>query len=63
MTCSEIRRYGLSEVIGSWKIMDTRLPRIDRAALGLQRRRSTPSNTAEPPSILPGGCGTRPMIE
>ena len=28
MICSEIRRYGLSEVIGSWKIIEMRLPRM-----------------------------------
>lgn len=40
-----------------------RLPRMERATLGGERSRSMPANIAEPLSIRPGGCGTRPMSE
>jgi len=63
ITCSEILMYGLSEVMGSWKIIETRFPRMERASFALQCRRSTPSNMAVPLSILPGGIGIRPMME
>ena len=43
--------------MGSWKIIATRFPRIERATFGAHRSRSTPSNMAEPPTILPGGWG------
>ncbi len=53
---------GLSDVIGSWKIIAMRSPRIARIRFGVARRRSAPSNRISPPATRPGGA-TRPMIE
>ncbi|MBA7470418.1 hypothetical protein ES707_05704 [subsurface metagenome] len=60
---SPIRITGLSEVIGSWKIIDIRLPRMPRISSSESASRSRPSSTTEPPTILPGGFGTRRMME
>ena len=60
---SPIRITGLSEVIGSWKIIEMRLPRIARICASSRPSRSVPSSITEPPTILPGGSGTRRMIE
>ncbi len=60
---SPIRITGLSEVIGSWKIIEMRFPRIWRISVSSRPRRSVPSSTMEPPTILPGGLGTRRMTE
>ena len=53
-------RTGFSEVIGSWKIIEISLPRIV-AHLGLARaaRDRVPSILIEPPTMRPGGLGTR----
>ena len=59
----EIRRKGLSEVIGSWKIIEILLPRIERNTRGRADSRSMPSNNAVPPWIRAGGRGTRPSKE
>ena len=61
--CSETRVYGLSEVIGSWKIIEMRRPRIERSWAAGALSKSTPSNIAVPLSMRPGGWGTRPMSE
>ena len=49
---------GLSEVIGSWKIIAMSLPRTPRIASSLSASRSTPSSLTEPPAMRPGGSGT-----
>src|SRR3954467_8759869 len=54
---------GLSELIGSWKIIAIRSPRSARIRSGGNDRRSTPSNRISPPAMRPGGCGTSPMME
>ncbi len=54
---------GLSEVIGSWKIMAIWLPRMWRISSSLAWSRSSPSKMIWPPAILPGGVGIRRMIE
>src|SRR5262245_1585312 len=54
---------GLSELIGSWKIIAMRSPRSARMRSAGSVRRSTPSNSTWPPAMRPGGCGTSPMIE
>src|SRR5258706_1737718 len=60
--CSPMVKAGLSEVIGSWKIIEMRLPRTARiAALG-RRRRFAPSKRISP-ATRPGGLATSPMIE
>ena len=60
---SPIRITGLSEVIGSWKIIEMRLPRILRISASLTPSRSVPSSVTEPPTIRPGGSGTSRMID
>src|SRR5205823_5506610 len=49
---------GLSEAIGSCKIIEILLPRYSRISASLNCSRSTPSNLILPPTILPPGCGT-----
>ncbi len=49
---------GLSEVIGSWKIMEISLPRISRMAAASRPTRSTPSSRTEPSTMRPGGSAT-----
>src|SRR5450631_882728 len=61
--CAPTVKAGLSDVIGSWKIMAMRSPRRLRSAAGDRRNRSVPSNRISPPAMRPGGCGTRPMID
>ena len=57
-------KTGLSEVIGSWKIIDDRGCRAARASLVGQRlSRSRPSNSTDRRRDRAGGLGTRPMIE
>ena len=51
---------GLSAVIASWKIIPIDLPLTDRICRFDMRSRSRPSNIAVPPTMRPGGCGTRP---
>src|SRR5260221_3714603 len=60
--CSPMVKAGLSEVIGSWKIIEMRLPRTARMAAGGRRRRSAPSKRLSP-ATRPGGIATSPMIE
>ena len=50
-TCLSMVCSGLSDVIGSWKIMEMRSPRIACSCGGLSFRRSRPSN-----QISPEGC-------
>ena len=61
--CRPIVSDGLSELIGSWKIMAMRLPRIARISSSLSFRRFWPSNTTSPAEILPGGSGIRRRID
>src|SRR5918994_2072660 len=61
--CRPIVSDGLSELIGSWKIMAMRLPRIARISSSLNVRRFWPSNTTSPAEILPGGSGIRRRID
>src|SRR5438067_8036986 len=61
--CSPTGNAGLSEVIGSWKIIESLSPRRLRIRLAGSVSRSTPSKSASPPSMRPGGCGTRRMME
>src|SRR6476620_11404285 len=50
---------GLSDDIGSWKIMAILLPRTARMPGSSSFNRSTPSNRISPLSIRPGGFGIR----
>jgi len=54
---------GLSEVMGSWKIMEMRLPRIRRISASPTAARSLPSNRMRPAAMRPAGLGSRRRIE
>src|SRR4051812_5050649 len=62
-TWSPTGNAGLSEVIGSWKIIASWSPRRSRIRAGGNLSRSSPSKSTSPPAMRPGGCGTRPMME
>ena len=62
-TCSPTVRAGLSEDIGSWKIIAIRLPRMRRMPASSSRNRSSPSKIASPLSIRPGGEGMSRISE
>ena len=57
----EIRRYGLSEVIGSWKIIASRTPRIRFSSRAGRFRSSWPRKRALP--VQRPFLASRPMIE
>src|SRR6266850_6511325 len=61
--CSPTGNAGFSEVMGSWKIIDSLSPRRLRTRLSGSSSRFSPSNSTSPPAMRPGGCGTRRMIE
>ena len=48
---------GLSDVIGSWKIIEISLPRTRRISSSLIWRRSRPPSLTEPETMRPGGSG------
>jgi hypothetical protein len=54
---------GLSEVIGSWKIMPMRLPRIACFPASSAAVMSTPSTTMRPLEMRPTPAGSRPMTD
>src|SRR2546430_270478 len=54
---------GLSEVIGSWKIMEMASPRTSRISASDNSSRSRPSNTTLPSTVRPGGDAIRRRIE
>ena len=56
------RYTGLSEVMGSWKIIAMSLPRSSRYCFSDRVARSLPSNSREPPATCPGSA-KRPMME
>jgi hypothetical protein len=56
-------KTGFREVIGSWKIMAMRLPRISRICCIVRSSRFIPSNWMRPSTILPGGSGIKRMID
>ena len=55
--CSSIVRTGLSEVIGSWKIIAMSRPRMSRTSSSRSSTMFWPSNMTRPPSIRPAGFG------
>src|SRR5687768_2606829 len=61
--CSPTWKAGLSELMGSWKIIEMRSPRRSRSRCAEALSRSSPSKRTSPPAMRPGGCGTRPMME
>ncbi len=46
---------GLSDVIGSWKIIEMSRPRMARISSSGSCSRSTPSSTTSPSTMRPGG--------
>ena len=54
---------GLSEVIGSWKIIEISLPRMRSISGSLSSSRSRPSKRIAPPTMRPGGLATRRRID
>ena len=54
---------GLSEVIGSWKIIEMSFPRMARISRSLSWKRSFPSKKASPRSMKPGGLGISLKID
>jgi len=60
--CSPTLTTGFRDDMGSWKIMDIWLPLTARISAPLAFKRSLPSNSMTPPSILPGGSGIRRMM-
>ena len=54
---------GLSEVIGSWKIIDILLPRSLRRSSAESVSTSRSPNSTASASTLPGGLGTSPMTD
>ena len=54
---------GLSDVIGSWKIIEMSLPRTRRIARSSSATRSRPPSFTEPLTILPGGSGISRISE
>ena len=54
-----IVKTGLSEVIGSWKIIEISLPRTLRIAASPSPRRSRPAKRMAPLTMRPGGDGIR----
>ena len=61
--CLPMVSTGFSEVMGSWKIMAMRLPRMVRICCSLTASRSMPSNMTLPAMMRPGGLATRRMME
>ena len=59
MICRPIVRTGLSDVIGSWKIIEMSLPRTERIARSSSVTRSVPASFTEPPTILRHRGGSR----
>src|SRR6266567_6413019 len=60
---SPIVSTGLSEVIGSWKIMAIRLPRISRISASERASRSRPSNRTAPETTRPSLAGSRRIMD
>ena len=60
--CVPTRMTGLSEVIGSWKIIAMSLPRSERISSPDSCSRSLSSSSTRPRRTVMG-CGSRPMID
>ncbi len=55
--CFSMVWSGLSEVIGSWKMIEMRLPRTRRMSRSLRLSRSCPSKSIDPDGWLADGYG------
>ena len=58
-----MRATGLSEVIGSWKIIEICAPRMSSIARRGLPISSSPAKRIEPATVCPGGSGTRRMMD
>src|SRR5258706_7901865 len=56
-------KAGLSDVIGSWKIIEMRSPRTARIRAAGSASRFAPSKRISPAAMRPGGLATSPMME
>ncbi len=63
MICNPIVRIGLSEVIGSWKIIEMSRPRISRICSSSSSSRLRPSNRTRPFGTRPVSRGNSRMME
>ena len=61
--CAPTVKAGLSEAIGSCRIIAIREPRSCRISSGLLASRSSPSKTMLPPTMRPPGSGTSRKID
>ena len=61
--CRPMVMTGLSDVIGSWKIIEISLPRTSRISSSLILSRSRPASFTEPETMRPGGSGIRRIRE
>ena len=61
--CRPIVSIGLSEVMGSWKIMPMRSPRTRLRSASVIVARSRPSKAMAPPATRPAPSGKSPIIE
>src|SRR5216683_143462 len=61
--CRPTVSTGLSDVIGSWKIIEMSLPRMRRIAASSRSSRSTPWKRMAPETIRPGGVWMRRRID
>ena len=62
--CRPIVSTGLSEVIGSWKIIEISLPRIFRISVSVKLEQiAALEQHASPLTVLPGGDAIRRMID
>ena len=62
MICAPMVSTGLSDVIGSWKIIEMSRPRISRISSSARSRRLRPSNVMRPCVMRPVRRGSRRMI-
>ena len=61
VNCRSIDSTGLSDVIGSWKIMPMSRPRTLRISWSDSANKSLPSKRMLPPTILARGIGNEPQ--
>ena len=62
-TCAPVVITGLSEVIGSWKIIEISAPRTRCISRSGRASRSRPRKSTWPPAMRPGGSRTRRRID
>src|SRR5215468_3997849 len=63
LICAPMLSTGLSDVIGSWKIIEMSLPRTARICASSSLMRSRPSSSIAPETIRPGGSGMSRITE